>query len=56
MPPFVHYISERHNKYDSTKSSTYKTNGQAFEITYGTGSVSGNLVEDVVEVGVVFLF
>jgi hypothetical protein len=30
-----------HSVYDATASSTYKTDGRAFKITYGSGSIDG---------------
>jgi hypothetical protein len=40
-----------HKTYDNTKSSTYVKNGEAFDITYGSGSIQGSVSEDVVDFG-----
>eukprot|EP00246_Nothoceros_aenigmaticus_P013063 TRINITY_DN432_c0_g1_i1.p1 TRINITY_DN432_c0_g1~~TRINITY_DN432_c0_g1_i1.p1 ORF type:complete len:507 (+),score=87.44 TRINITY_DN432_c0_g1_i1:254-1774(+) len=40
-----------HSRYSSSKSSTYKANGQSFAIQYGTGSMSGFLSQDHLTIG-----
>lgn len=40
-----------HSTYNSAKSSTYKKNGEAFNISYGSGSVGGTVSEDTVKLG-----
>lgn len=45
-----------HNKYDSGASSSYKANGTSLEIKYGSGSMTGFLSTDIVQVGGVKVF
>ncbi|KAH0537448.1 Vacuolar protease A [Glutinoglossum americanum] len=40
-----------HTKYDSSASSTYKKNGSSFEIRYGSGSLSGFVSQDTLQIG-----
>lgn len=40
-----------HSKYDASQSSTYKANGEKFDITYGSGSIQGFVSEDVTTFG-----
>ena len=40
-----------HTKYDSSASSTYKKNGSEFEIRYGSGSLSGFISRDTLQIG-----
>jgi len=39
-----------HALYDSKKSSTYEKDGQAFDITYGSGSIKGSVSKDVARI------
>lgn len=38
-------------RYDSSKSSTYTTDGQSFQLQYGTGSCNGFISKDSVTIG-----
>jgi hypothetical protein len=40
-----------HPTFDNSKSSTYKKDGQAFDITYGSGSIKGTLGMDTATMG-----
>jgi len=40
-----------HPKFNNKKSSTYKPNGEAFDITYGSGSIKGTVGSDVATIG-----
>jgi hypothetical protein len=40
-----------HALYDNSKSSTYKKNGEDFDITYGSGSVKGTVSQDIATIG-----
>jgi saccharopepsin len=40
-----------HAKYDSSASTTYKANGSTFDISYGSGSLSGIVSHDAFKIG-----
>lgn len=43
--------ASKKTKYDPSASSTYKANGTSFEIKYGSGSMKGFVVHDVLTIG-----
>lgn len=40
-----------HQRYDASASSTYKSNGEKFNISYGSGSINGFVSEDLASFG-----
>ena len=40
-----------HPTFDASKSTSYKKDGQAFDITYGSGSVKGTVGSDIAKIG-----
>jgi len=45
---FLNIACKTHNKYDNTKSSTYKSDGASFKIRYGSGAMEGFVSQDKV--------
>ena len=44
-------VCTEHPTYNHAKSSTYKANGERFDISYGSGSVKGTVSQDTVKMG-----
>ena len=50
IPESAHFPAENHNKFNPQQSSTFKWGDQQLSIQYGTGSMTGYLGSDTVEV------
>lgn len=46
MTIYIYSYLGLHQKYDHTKSSTYKVNGTKFSLQYGSGAASGFFSDD----------
>ncbi len=44
-------LTQLHQKYDATASTTYKANGSEFAIRYGSGSLEGFISQDTLTIG-----
>eukprot|EP01133_Synstelium_polycarpum_P014984 gene14984-17719_t len=49
--PVTVIACDLHEKYDSSKSSSYVANGTTFSIQYGSGAMSGFISQDTIKVG-----
>lgn len=44
-------VCKLHSTYDASKSSTYEADGTAFDISYGSGSITGSVSRDIATLG-----
>ena len=45
------YVCTKHNQFDHDSSTTYESDGSAFDISYGSGSVDGTVSYDTAALG-----